>query len=129
MEIKVIHEVRLAPETLATLSAIFAGAGKLAVKPEQSNGLAKKPETVTAPKPEPVKTTEGTAVEVSQTDAPALSEKPKIKLQDIRALVAEKKDAGKSDGIRGLLAEFAVEGLTKLAADQYPAFYKKLTEL
>ena len=49
-------------------------------------------------------------------DAP----KPDIKLEDIRAILAEKSQAGKTKDIRSLLDSYGAEKLSDVKPEQYP---------
>ena len=46
--------------------------------------------------------------------------KPDIKLEDIRAILAEKSQAGKTKDIRSLLDSFCAEKLSDVKPEQYP---------
>ena len=46
--------------------------------------------------------------------------KPNIKLEDIRAILAEKSQAGKTKDIRSLLDSYGAEKLSDVKPEQYP---------
>jgi hypothetical protein len=90
------------------------GNGKAHVAPAATETKAAKTETKTEDKPAPAKT-DTTSKE--------------LKITDLRALVNTKAQEDKREGIRSLLAEFGVEGVTKLKPEQYAEFYEKLKAL
>jgi hypothetical protein len=61
--------------------------------------------------------------------APVKSEQPVITVEQIRAILAEKSQAGLSAEIRELLGRFGVARLSELAPDKYPALLKAAEEL
>lgn len=56
-------------------------------------------------------------------------ETEEVTIEAIRAVLVEKKDAGKSDAIKALLATFDVKSATNLDKKDYNAFIIKLRKL
>lgn len=75
--------------------------------------------------------TELTKVKAKQTKKPevaadtAKAEKAELKVEDIRAVLAEKSQSGKTKEIRDLLQQFGVAKLSAVAAEDYPELMKK----
>lgn len=55
----------------------------------------------------------------------AKEEKAELKVEDIRAVLAEKSQSGKTKEIRDLLQQFGVAKLSAVAAEDYPELMKK----
>lgn len=59
----------------------------------------------------------------------AKTEKVEMKIEEIRAVLAEKSQNGKTKEIRDLLQQFGVAKLSAVAAEDYPELMKKAKEL
>jgi hypothetical protein len=53
----------------------------------------------------------------------------KITIEQVRASVQKKSQAGKRDQIKSLLADFGADKVTSLQPDQYSSFYEKIEAL
>lgn len=68
---------------------------------------------------------------VKELQAPTelLDDAEKITLEQLRAVSQAKSQAGKRDGVKGLLAKYGVDRITALATDQYTDFYAEMNAL
>ena len=125
IEVKVLIDVQ-DPKQVQALNALFA---TLAVEQvPQRNVQAPKQEKpkVGKPKPDPAKE------EVAETkEAPAEETKddaPKIKIEEMRALLAKKVENNRSE-IKTKLTALGAPNVTALAKDKYPEFVEFLNGL
>jgi len=89
-------------------------------------GVQSTPQTP-APKKVQVKETPAAKELPAAPEAPAGEEK--VTLEQLRAVSQAKSQAGKRDGVKGLLAKYGVDRITALATDQYGAFYAEMDAL
>lgn len=65
--------------------------------------------------------TEELAQQVELTEEPKTDTAPVVKLEDVRAKLADLMKAGKGDKVKALFSEFGVSKLTALPEDKLPA--------
>lgn len=67
----------------------------------------------------------GRADKTEKTAGKAKEETTELKIEEIRAVLAEKSQSGKTKEIRDLLQQFGVAKLSAVAAEDYPELMKK----
>jgi hypothetical protein len=111
MNITVTHVIH--PDTLNVLQAfINAITGQTVITKPVVNGKAKE-----------VKESKAT------TTGSETAEAIKITIEQVRASVQKKSQAGKRDQIKTLLSDFGADKVTSLQPDQYATFYEKIEAL
>lgn len=65
------------------------------------------------------------ADKTEKTSGKAKEETAELKIEEIRAVLAEKSQSGKTKEIRDLLQQFGVAKLSAVAAEDYPELRKK----
>ncbi len=114
MEINVTVNHKLDESAIAFIRSLFSEDGAAPVKAKPAAGSKAAPVKPAAEKETPGETDVATE---------------EVTIEAIRAVLVEKKDAGKSDAIKALLATFDVKSATNLDKKDYAAFIIKLRKL
>jgi hypothetical protein len=128
MDINVKVTIDAAPEFLAILQGLLKPAGLHAVPASApANGAAKTSKKAEKPvektqEPEPAVTTDDAAVE-ENTAAPTVT------IEQIRALIPEKKAQVGTDKLKALLNKYNTANVTNLPVNKYDEFYNELKNL
>jgi hypothetical protein len=130
MDINVKVTIDAAPEFLAVLQGLLKPAGLHAVPAGNSTNGAGKSKKADKPAE---KTTETTPVVDATDDAGDGGENsaaaPTVTIEQIRALIPEKKAKVGTDKLKALLNEYGVANVSTLPAAKYDDFYEKLKNL
>lgn len=67
--------------------------------------------------------------EEPKAEEPKAEEHPKVKLEEVRAKLAELSRAGKRDAVKDLIQSFGVQRLTDIPKEKLPAVLEKAKEI
>lgn len=141
MDINVKVTLDAAPAFMAVLQGLLSAVGTpTATTPAPATGNASKSKlknsdkvTEKAPEPAPVAATETVQETADETvdntaaDEPAVE--PSVTIEQIRALIPEKKALVGADRLKALLTKYGTQNVTNLPKPNYDAFYNELKNL
>lgn len=117
MDIKITVDVNLSPSTLDALKTIFGGLVSNPVTERQApvKELASVPSTPLVQKPD------NAAGKDEKTEA--------VTRETVRALAAEKTQAGKKEEVKELVKGYGVKSLPEVPEDKLPELYENLKKI
>jgi hypothetical protein len=129
MDINVNVTLNASPEFIAVLQGLLKPAGMHAVPASTpANGVVKKKTEKAvekAPDTAPVVDTTESTVDSEEENTPA----PTVTIEQIRALIPEKKAKVGADKLKELLTKYNTQNVTNLPVANYDAFYNELKNL
>jgi hypothetical protein len=131
MDININGKVTLdiSPEFMAVLQGFLKPAGMHAVPAAAPGKVKKADKGAEKSEPAPVAETLETAEETPAAEENTPAATPSVTIEQIRALIPEKKALVGADRLKALLTKYGTQNVTNLPVAHFDAFYSELKNL